>query len=96
VIWAYTAAGLVALIVVAAIVVASIGSVKSKGSFAVRLDVPEYYGYAGEITARVDSEEDAYQLMLSWRGWIEQDQKGDEPAKPLSTRERLTQRGLLP
>lgn len=79
-IWLYSAAALVAFIILVATVVAAIQSVKSKGSFAIRLDVPEYYGYSGEITARLDSEEATFQLMLAWRRWIEQDQKGSEPS----------------
>ena len=79
-IWVYGAAGLVAFVIVVAVTVGAIASVKSKGSFRVELDVPEYYGYTGKITAAVDSEEDAFQLMLAWRHWIDQDEKGDEPA----------------
>lgn len=78
-IWLYGAAGLVALIIVAAIVVASISSVKSKGSFVVEVDAPEYYGYTGKITARVDSKAEAFLFLAAWRGYIEQDQKGDAP-----------------
>jgi hypothetical protein len=78
--WWYAPIGLLAFIIVVAVVVAGIRSVKGAGSFRVELDVPEYYGYTGKITAAVDSEEDAFQLMLAWRRWIDQDEKGDEPA----------------
>lgn len=78
-IWLYGAAGLAVFIIVVAIVVASIQSVKSKGSFTVRLDVPEYYGYSGEITAHVDSMSQALATVGRWKTMIERVEKGQDP-----------------
>jgi hypothetical protein len=96
VIWVYTAAGLVVFVIVLALLVGAIQSVKSKGSFAVRLDVPEYYGYSGELTARVDSMGEALMTVSRWKAMIDQHEKGDDPEPPTSIRESLTRRGLLP
>lgn len=79
-IWVYSAAGLVAFVIVVAIVVAAIQSVRSKDSCHVELDVPEYYGYTGKIVAHVESIDAAGAVVEKWRAMVDRSERGGEPA----------------
>lgn len=78
-IWVYGAAGLVVIVIVASLVGAVISSAKAKGSITVELDVPEYYGYAGKITAHVDTVSQSFALVGRWKTMIDRIEKGEEP-----------------